>query len=132
MSRVFRDTNLFVYLVEDRGKAVLPAVPDMNPARSISDRSLSVHYPYHGAWSIQPEGVCSWPSPNPDPNASRFAPRRVSRPDCCRNRKIRYCPDHTEGRFRVSPSFPRKRESSEVPARGMAKIAVIPAEAGIQ
>ena len=76
MSRVFRDTNLFVYLVEDRGEAALPAVPDMNPARSMSDPSLSVHCPYNGARSIQPEG-CSWPSPNPDPNASRSVPRRA-------------------------------------------------------
>ena len=37
--------------------------------------------------------------------------RELNEPDCCRNRKIRYYPDQTESRFRVSPSFPRKRES---------------------
>ena len=37
-----------------------------------------------------------------------------NKPDCCKNRKIRYSSDQAENRFRVSPSFPRKRESTSI------------------
>ena len=36
---------------------------------------------------------------------------KQKKPDCCINRKIRYCPDQAGSRLRESPSFPRKRES---------------------
>ena len=44
----------------------------------------------------------------------RIASTNPTLPDCCINRKIRYCPDQSGSRLRESPSFPRKRESTSI------------------
>ena len=99
----------------------LPALQGVSGATRVHDAAepvahlhlLHVEWEFREARARPPSSRHAAFSIFPEPSRNAF-PGKMAGPDRCRNRKIRHCPDQAGSRFRQSPSFPRKRESTSI------------------